>query len=213
MRYILLLTLLFSAFSFNACKKEPLTYIIKGTLTDAVAGTPVSGAKISAYIKVYDQNALNNNKERVAEVMTDASGQYNIEIERVRLIDFEFIIEHADYYYYNSIHSENELTTDGDNTFNHSIDAKGWLRLILNNPIVTSDEQLNLHKSDFREGCEDCCTNGGMSFIQTPDTSFVCAVTGGSTVHLDFGVVGSGANQSYDITCTAFDTTDFVINY
>ncbi len=197
----------------TACKEKQLYYEIDGTTRDGISGEAIPGMTITLYQKQYNQNVLNNNYILVGSTTSDSEGHYTFTIAREKIYDLKFEVRHDDYYEKDFVHSQDELQTNTINTFNFDMEAEGMLRFIIQNPVVKPQEQLNLYKSGFREGCLECCENGGVSFFEMGDTTFSCAVVGGSTVHIDFGEVTASTSFSEDITCKRFGTTTYTISY
>ena len=202
-----------SLFMLSSCDKDPIQYKIEGTLIDQISKTSIANINIQLYQRVYQAGVLNNNYTYLTEVESDEKGNFSFEFERTRIYDIKFVVEHSKYYTKELVVPEQGLRTDEINISNIYLEAKGWLKIIINNNFVSNGETLNIFKSGFKSDCDVCCSNGNTSFFETGDTSLTCAVTGGSTVKLDYGEATASTSYSKEILCKRFDTTFFTINY
>jgi hypothetical protein len=205
--------LFFVVFSGYACQKDALSYDIEGIITDLNTKDVISGLTVKIYQKEYKSGVLTNSYTYLGETVTDSEGRYSFNIERSKIYEIKLEIDDPNYYFYEVGYGSSLLTTEGTNVFNEKIESRSWLAVILENPFVGPDEQLNINKTKFKEDCEACCSNGTVSFIETGDTTFVCATVGGADVILNYGVVGSNNQFSKTISCIPFDTTFFTISY
>ena len=210
LRSILILSICLLVFS---CEKEQLTYRIEGTILDEYSKTEISNISVKLFQKEFKNGVLSDNYTFVNEVKTTAEGKYAFVIDRVKIYEIKIEIASEDYYFKSQAYSSSLLTSETVNIFDEYIEAKSWVAIILNNPFVGPNEQMNVHKSRFKEGCVECCTNGNSSFIETGDTTIICAAIGGAEVVINYGVVGSNSQYNKTLDCVPFDTTFLTINY
>ncbi|PZE17857.1 hypothetical protein DNU06_04355 [Putridiphycobacter roseus] len=199
--------------AFTGCKKEAILYKIEGNVSDQISNGPIPNLNIQLFQRVYQSGVLNNNYTYLTEVTADDNGNYAFEFERTLIYDIKLVIEDTKYYTKEVIIEQQDLSTEDVNMVNLGVEAKGWLKMILNNNYVSPDEQLNIFKTGFKTDCEACCTIGNTTFYETGDTSLTCAVTGGSTVKIVYGEATAGSSFTEEIECVRFDTTFFTINY
>jgi len=212
-RFFFSIILLLGIINLSSCKKEALIYEVEGTVVDVLSGDPIANAEINLYLKKYNQNVLNDNFIFERTITSDENGSYSFSLDRERIYNVKFEVSHPKFYEKDYIYSQDSLRTNTINRFDFSLEALGWLKLVITNPIVTPEEQLNIHKSNFKEDCTDCCSNGGVALFEIGDTNIVCAVTGGSTVKIDYGEATISSTFTKEITCNRFDTTYFTISY
>jgi Zn finger protein HypA/HybF involved in hydrogenase expression len=205
--------LLLITVSFLSCDKEELTYTIKGTISDEFTRSNISNVVVDLYQKVYINNVLSDNYTFIGSTKTNALGEYSFEIPRDKIYEIKMDLINSQYYDKSVIYSSSNLTTANDNVFNEKLESKSWVKIIIKNPFIEPDEQLNIYKSNFKEGCEDCCANGGQSFFETGDTTFKCPTVGGQEVTINYGQVGSTAQFTVNVVCEPFDTTNVTIQY
>lgn len=213
MRLTVLFSTLFFAMTFISCNKNELSYKIEGTITNTFSEAAIPNTAIKLYKKVYSNNVLTNNYILAGEEKTNSYGQYVFEIPRERLFEIKLEFLNENYYPETHIYSSEELNSEDINYFNEKLEARSWVTIILKNPFIGPEEQLNINKQNFKEDCEGCCVNGSSSFYEIGDTNFTCAVIGGSDIILNYGVVGSNVPFNKTINCIPFDTTFFTINY
>ena len=199
--------------SLQSCKKEPLSYIIEGTVTDEFTEKVVANVKIDLFQKIFVNNVLNDNFKFVETITTDAEGKYSFEIPRERIHQIKLDLSNSQYYERSVTYSSSKLTTANANVFDETLESKAWVRFIITNPIIEPEEKLNIFKTNFREGCEDCCGNGAQSFFETGDTTFKCPTVGGQEVIVNYGEVGSPIQFTERVVCVPFDTTLIYIQY
>lgn len=213
MKFTLLFLVVFFSLFFFSCKKQALSYKIEGTITNKISNQFISKTTVKLYKKVYSKNVLSNNYTLAGETNTNSTGQYAFEIPREKLFEIKLEFLNENYYPETRIYSSEYLNSEDINYFNEALEAKSWLAIILKNPFISPEEQLNLNKQNFKEGCEACCTNGNQSFYETGDTTIVCATVGGEDIKLFYGEATTNTSFSKIINCIPFDTTYFEIKY
>lgn len=208
-----ILVVIIVGLNFTNCKKKELTYKIEGTVTDMNTKLAATNTTVRFYQKDFIAGVVSEKYTFLAETKTNSSGIYNFETPRTRVFDFKIEIDDPRYYFTTFIYQSDEINSDGVNVLENKIESRSWVKLILNNPFVPSGEQLNLNKSNFKEDCTDCCTNGGMSFKEKSDTTLICPTIGGTQVILNYGEVLTSTQFNKTIDCTPFDTVVYIINY
>ncbi len=203
---------IFVIFAFQSCKKKTLTYVIKGTVSDQFTEGTISNIKIDLFQKIYINNTLSDNYKFIGSTVTDSEGRYSFEIARDRIYEIKLELFNDNYYEKKSVYSSSKLTTANENIFDEKLESKSWIKFFIKNNSNDPEWQLNIHKTNFKEGCIDCCGNGGQSFKGLVDTVFKCPTVGGQEVIIDYGKVGSQNQYTIRVTCEPFDTTNVFID-
>src|SRR5690554_163679 len=142
MRTFILLLLLFGL-SFSSCKKKDLEFKLKGNIKSLNNGYNLQGVNV----KIYTFGLGNNIEELKGSAQTDASGNYELDIERSKFEKLIIKIEKHNYFEESKTYSFDELSTEKDNTTNHTLSPKSYTKFILKNTLPNSqDDELKIFK-------------------------------------------------------------------
>jgi hypothetical protein len=209
-----MLYLIFILTTILSCNKDQIQYTVKGIVKNKVTNSSVNQAKLSFYQTEINGNALNPNFVYIGSASTNSSGEYSISFDRKNIDKFKIRIEQSEFYENETVYSSAVLSSENDNTFNYELESKSWIEVRLKNNFVQNNEQLNFHKYNVKEGCEDCCTSGNLAVPYTiPDTTFVCAVVGDVYFKYTYGETTANTSITDSVLCTQFDTTSIFIQY
>jgi hypothetical protein len=202
---ILLLSLL-----FLSCKKDELNFIIKGQVSDVTFSGSLQGANVKLYsfplgstLGVFENSST-----------TDAQGNYQFELVRDKYEKIQLVLEKDNYFQIINNVSFSNLSSEDDNTFNFSMEAKSWTKFIIYNQQPTSlQDEFKLFKNSGKTDCDECCDNGYSYFYGAVDTVIYCANGGNRSMTFFYWVNGNQDNGNDSIYNTPFDTTTYEFYY
>jgi len=209
MRTFILLLLLFGL-SFSSCKKKDLEFKLKGNIKSLNNGYNLQGVNV----KIYTYGLGNNIEELKGSAQTDASGNYELDIERSKFEKLIIKISKTNYFEEAKTYYFDDLSTENDNHTDHTLSPKSYTRFILKNQIPNSvNDQLKIFKVSGKTDCEECCPNGNTFYTGLVDEIVLCANDGDTYMKFYWWVNG---NEQYGVDSvynTPFETIDFTINY
>lgn len=209
MKYFTFILLTVLALS-TSCKKKDLSFVLKGNITAINTGANVKGVTV----KIFTDKVGNSNLQLAAEVKTDASGNYEIALDRSRFENLTIQISKDNYFTQRDLYIFDKLSTANDNVFNYKISPKSWTKFIFkNNPPANPTDELKIQKVSGKTDCEDCCENGFYFYNGVVDTTVICANDGDTYMKFYYWVNGnvqSGLDSVYNV---AFDTITYELNY
>jgi hypothetical protein len=193
-----------------SCNKDELSFIIKGQVYDNTLSGTLQGANVKLYsfpvgsaIGVYEGSAT-----------TDNQGKYNFEIERDKYEKIQLVIQKSNYFEIIEDISFSNLTSDGDNVFNYSMEAMAWTKFIItNNQPAAAQDEFKLFKNSGKTGCNECCDNGYTFYYGAVDTVVYCANSGNNYMSFFYWVNGNEQNGNDSVYNTPFDTTSYTFYY
>jgi len=203
---IFILLIILSSLSFSACKKKELNFKLKGTVTASNTGNALAGVSIKVFT-----SSLGNSIEALKEsTQTDASGNYEITLQRDKYEKVAIRISKDNYFNEAKIYSFDDLTTEKANTTNHIMSPKSWTRFTIkkNDPTGT----LKILKNSGKIDCEECCDNGFTYYTGTVDTEVICANNGDTWMKFQYWK-GDETHVVDSVFNTAFQTVDYEIRY
>lgn len=205
-----LFAILFLCLILLSCKKEELNFIIKGKVSDIT----FSGSMQGAAVKLYSFPLGSTLGVFENSVTTDAQGNYQFELDRDKYEKIQLVVEKNNYFEIIDNISFSSLTSDGDNLFNYSMEAKSWTKFIISNqqPALAQDE-FKLFKNSGKTDCAECCSNGYSYYYGNVDTVVYCANGGNQYMSFFYWVNGTEDNGSDSVYNTPFDTTTYEFYY
>jgi hypothetical protein len=193
-----------------SCKKDELSFIIKGKVTDATFSGPSQGVSVKLYsyplgstMGVYENS-----------VSTDAQGNYQFELERDKYEKIQLVLEKNSYFEIIQDVSFSNLSSDDDNVINFSMEAMSWTRFVIyNQQPSSSQDEFKLFKNSGKTDCAECCDNGYSYFYGAIDTVVYCANNGNEYMSFFYWVNGNEINGTDSVYNTPFDTTSYEFYY
>lgn len=198
------------SFSIISCKKEELSFKIKGQVSDQTLSGALQGANVKLYsfpvgsaVGVFEDNEA-----------TDGQGNYQFDLERDKYEKIQLVLEKNNYYKIIDDISFSNLTSEEDNVFNYSMEAKAWTKFVIYNQQPTSEQdEFKLFKNSGKTDCDDCCDNGYSYYYGEVDTVFYCANGGNRYMSFFYWVNGTEDNGVDSVYNTPFDTTTYEFYY
>lgn len=211
MKY-LFLSLFFVLFFSSSCKKKQLEFEFEGNIKSLNLGDNLQGVNVNAYAYALG----NTNKMLKGSTQTDASGNYNLKVERGKYE--KIIIELSKYNYFTTSKSFpfDNLSTAESNKFSSSLSPKSWTKFIFKNIYSNNTSDiLKIQKVSGKTDCDDCWPNSTTLYHGVIDTAIFCPNDGDTYMKFYYWVNGNIVNgdSSDSIYNTAFDTIPYNITY
>lgn len=193
----------------SSCKKEELTFIIKGTISDNTFSGALQGADVRLYVYPLGSSLSEYKKN----IITDNQGSYKFDLERDKYEKIELIINKDNYFKSNNTITFSNLTTEEDNVYNYSLTAKSWTKFIFLNQQPSSQDELKIFKDSGKSDCDGCCPDGYSYYLGAVDTSFYCANNGNEYMRFYYWVNGNEQNGLDSVYNEPFDTVVYEYTY
>lgn len=207
----LILTSILIAFSLISCKKEELDFKFSGNVKAPKTGENIQNASV----KIYTYNTGNNVEALKGTTTTDASGNYELEIERSKFETLVIRVNKQNYFTEVRTFPIDDLTTEDKNVIFHHLSPKSWTKFILKKGGVSDpNDHIKIQKVSGKTNCEDCCPNDTKLYYGNNDLDVYCLNDGDEFMKFYWWTIGTNASNGIDsIYNTPFDTTSFTINY
>ncbi len=201
----------------NSCKKDDdKTIIIQGKITDANQQTAISNAEVTFWSSRIQSGTYNPNYISLATAITDAGGNYNLQITKEKDVGFRITVNKARYFGQTTDMSVESLSA-GTHNLNYSIYPEAYFKLNVKNvsPINNSDF-ISYWISNPQPSGANCCNNLPINFTgQFYENTVICRTYGAQNITVKWNVkkqnnVTSSESNFY---CTPFDTTEHNLNY
>lgn len=203
-------TLLLLGLTFSSCKKKNLEFKLKGNITALNTGSDLQGVSV----KVYSYGVGTNVEKLEGTAQTDASGNYELNIQRSKIEKVEVRLYKANYFSKNTTYQFDELSTENDNIKNYSLSPQSYTRFILKNNFSNdAEDELKILKVSGKTECDECCPNGTTFYYGIVDTVVVCANDGDTYMKFYWWVNGSQQHGVDSVYSVPFQTTDYTISY
>ncbi|MCH2230306.1 MAG: carboxypeptidase-like regulatory domain-containing protein [Crocinitomicaceae bacterium] len=207
MKYFALILVSLLLFSLS-CKKGKAEVKIRGVITDASFGLPLSGVEVKIY-----QISSGFDDELIGTATTNASGEYSFLFDRDQTESYSIVSNKENYYDLNESISFSDITIEEDNIYNYSTFAKSWVSCKFTNNFGQPSDVLRYIKQSGRSGCSTCCPEGELFLNGNVDTTIIYSTNGNEVFSYQYFVVGT-ADQGLKSTNTlAFDTTSLNLVY
>lgn len=195
---------------FISCKKEELSFNVKGHVSDITLSGSLQGANVTLYsfplgsaIGIYENS-----------ITTDAQGNYQFELERDKYEKIQLVVEKNNYFDIIQDISFSNLSSEDDNIINFSMEAKSWTKFVIFNQQSTSvQDEFKLFKNSGKTDCEECCNNGYTYYYGAVDTVVYCANGGNRYMSFFYWVNGNEQNGNDSVYNIPFDTTTYEFYY
>ncbi|PWH86068.1 carboxypeptidase-like regulatory domain-containing protein [Brumimicrobium oceani] len=210
MKYLVVTSLLVFISLFS-CKKEELDFKFSGNVK-----APETGENIqNAAVKIYTYSTGDNIETLKGSTTTDASGNYDIAVERSKFETLVIRVSKKNYFIDEKTYPIDDLTTEDQNAITHFLSPKSWTKFILKKGGVTaSNDHIKIQKVSGKTDCEDCCKNETKFYYGNEDLDVYCLNDGNKYMKFYWWTIGSNTSNGIDsIYNTPFDTTSFTINY
>lgn len=199
--------------SLAGCKKDPIQYTFKGTVTESVNGSTLSDVAVEVSQRVYNGSVASAYFNTAGTATTGADGAYEIIFDREKVFEFKVAMSRSGYFDVAEIIGSADVTTDDPNVVDYAMEPKAWLTFHLKNiGGLTTDEFTMIHYN-FRTGCSGCTTNNYFYYTGIVDSTFTITTTGGVYAKYSYKNPGGSLYQNDSAYMTPFDTVLVNINY
>lgn len=201
----------------NSCKKDAGTSIIvQGNVTDANQHSALSNAEVTFWSSRIQSGTYNPNYIALATVVTDASGNYSVEITKDKDAGFRITVDKSKYFGQTNDYSVEYLTV-GTHTLNYSIYPEAYFKLNVKNVSgINNSDYISYWFSNTQPSGFNCCNSIPIEFTgQTYENTLKCRTFGAQNMHVKWVVKKDNVSTPYEssVFCPAFDTTVFNLNY
>src|SRR5690554_7967085 len=125
----IILTLLFFGLTFSACKKKDIDFIMTGQVSALNNGANISNVSIQAYT-----SSLSNNLPKLVGITTtDATGNYELKIERSKFDLITLKLNKDNYFEGIKTYSFDDLSTEQEKKTQHLLSTKAITHYIVKN--------------------------------------------------------------------------------
>ncbi len=193
----------------SSCKKEELSFTLKGTVNDETLNSSISSAKVSIY--TFPLGSTLGTK--VTTLTTDSQGNFEYELVREKYEKIEIKVEKENYFTNIDVIPFSNLSTENENTFSYSLNAKSWTRFVIYNQQPLQSDELKIFKDSGKEDCDECCANGYSYYYGAADTSVYCPNNGNEYMKFYYWVNGNESNGLDSVYNTPFDTVTYEFYY
>lgn len=211
MKYILF-SLLFILLFGNSCKKKQLNFKFEGTVKASNSGNNLNGV----VVKAFTYGLSDNKKTLKGSTTTDASGNYEINVERERFEKVLLEISKKNYFTASKSFPFDDLSTENTNPFNSSLSPKSWTKFIIQD-IYSNDssDQLKIQKVSGKTDCEECCPNTISYYDGIINTTVICPNDGDTYMKFYYWITVNGTviDKVDSVYTTSFDTIPYTITY
>ncbi len=197
----------------SGCNKGPIQFNFSGKVSESVSGVGLAGATVQISQKIVQSGITSVGHTFAGETSTDSNGEFAIGFDREKTTEFLITIEQDNYFDHEEIISSSEITTEGTNTIDRTLDAKSWITFNITNSAPLPSDEFRLITQTFREDCNGCAENKSTTFTGSVDTSFTFVTTGGEYVKFIEVYVSGGFSKMDSIFATPFETIVRNINY
>lgn len=202
------LFLFFFAIAFSACKKKNINFVLKGN----VSALAIGGNLENIEVKIFTSSLGNAFESLNSQTVTDASGNYSIEIERDKYEKITVQLSKSNFFTLRKTYSFDDFSTAQANELNYKMSPQSWTKFVLKNNAPLQDDELKIQKIGGKTDCEECCEHGFYFFHGDIDTSFICANDGGTYMKFHYWI--NGSDHVFDsVYNVPFETITYTISY
>ncbi|MBW7866899.1 MAG: hypothetical protein H3C31_01090 [Brumimicrobium sp.] len=186
-----------------SCKKKELSFTFKGKVTAAYTNQGLEGVQIYIYA-----SNLANNTSKSATAYTNANGEYEIVLERLKFDKVSIEASKNLHFSEKKLIKFDDLSTQNDNIVNFTMNAKAWARITaqnLNDP--QPGDNFKILKLGGKVDCEECSPNGKYTFWYDAFNSSYIFINDGQTYFKYYYWYNDTVVHGLDsILTTPFDT-------
>ena len=204
-----LISFFFILFLFS-CKKEPLTFTIKGIVNDLSFDKPLDKGEIS----IYRFTAGSSTPKLLETQEIGSDGTYHFKIERDKSEKYDIKIVRKNYF--EKIYTINfsVLKPNEDNIHDIDVTAKSFIKFILKNQNSPQpSDELKFLKNVGNFDCKECCDKGYSFYNGIIDTVVYCANDGNKPFGFHYWVNGNEKYKEESLITPAFDTLNYELIY
>jgi hypothetical protein len=214
---IFIISLIGTFLFFYSCKKDDdNNIIIQGKIIDANQNIAVANAEVTFWSSRIQSGAYNPNYIAITSAITDAGGNYNLQIIKAKDAGFRITIEKPKYFGQTTDISVENLPA-GTNTLNYSIYPEAYFKMIVKNiSFVDNNDFISYWFKNTQPSGANCCNNVQTNYTgQSYSNIIKCRTFGGQNMIVKWIVRKDNVTTPYEssVYCAPFDTTVFNLNY
>jgi hypothetical protein len=218
MKHLLVPVLIILAFSLLIqCNKDNERMIIEGNITDSIQHTPIAGAEAMLFGVVISPSVYNPNPVLITSAISDANGDFKIDIPQVKASDLEFRVVKDQYFDHSVMLNSGELAEGKAYYPSVQLSPEGFIKLKVQNtnPIDTSDNIFYRIISNNPTGTGCCISDWQLGIGKNYNTESVCRTKGGQAAWV-FWFTHKGTvykSDSVSVNIPVFDTAFYHLTY
>ena len=197
----------------SSCKKDTITYTFEGYVFSNLNSASLSEVTVNIGQKTFDGTVASATFANDGNSSTNSSGYYEITFAREKVVEFKVDFSKNNYFDVSIEISSSEVSTEEPKIVDQTMDAKAWVNFKLKNIGGMTTDEFVLVKYNFREGCQNCATNGYSYFDGIVDSNFTNITTAGVFTKYSYKAPGSSVYIQDSVFATPFDTSFVTINY
>lgn len=199
-----------------SCKRKEEHIIVIGQTYDNEQNIPLQNVKVVLYGKKIESGSWSTTYTKLGSDVTDAQGNYAIDIENIKASDFKIELDKDNYYPY-SVEYKTDDISKGNNVFNFGLHSIAFIKLFINNlNPATSQDLFTYRISNFKNNCIECCTDSTFTYVgQNINEHKKCKTYGALNLIINYTVRKNNEIKEYidSVLTTPFDTVTHLINY
>lgn len=187
--------LLIQGLLLGACR-ENQAVTVKGQVTEGYLNDPVNGVEVTIAFSAVSASSFSAGYEPVGTAVTDGSGNYTIEFDRVQAVDYRVTGVKEGFKNISYKVATSEWGVDEENNYDFEIFETATLeiRLVDQSPTSPSDRIL-FDLLPHSSGCSGCCPTTRVDYNGS-DTTIFCDVYANQQINYEFTKLSnSGALQ------------------
>lgn len=201
---------------FLSCKRKEENILILGQIYDYERNVPLQNVQVVLSGKKIESGSWSSNFSKLGSDITDAQGNYSIEIENTKASDFKIELTKDNYYFLSTEYKTDDISK-GKNVFNYRLHSIAYVKLFIKNSIPFSAQDFFTYNiSNFNNNCIECCTDSNYTFVgQNVDEIKKCKTYGAYNLIIKYTVRKNNEINEYtdSLLTIPFDTVKHFINY
>ncbi|OFX44549.1 MAG: hypothetical protein A2046_12000 [Bacteroidetes bacterium GWA2_30_7] len=199
-----------------SCKRKEEHIVVFGQIYDNEQNIPLQNVKVVLSGKKIESGTWSNAYSNLGSTISDAQGNYSIDIENIKVSDFKIELSKDNYFQHFAEYKTDEISK-GDNVFNFRLHSKAFIKLFIKNTSAFNNQDLFTYKiANFQNNCFECCTDSSFTYTgQNIDIIKKCSTYGAYNLIINYSVKKNNVLKEYSdsILTIPFDTINHYINY
>ena len=200
----------------NSCKENKNSIIISGIVEDPNHQIRLENVTVNLYSQKIESGAYSSNFQLDETTVTNSRGEFSFSQPLSYTPVFELKFEKDNYFSFSEEFSSEEFT-NSEYTNQYEMFPEGYLKLHIKNVYPNFAGDILIYSFPEPElYCNDCCSNSDHKFTgKDIDEYIICKTCGNQDIILNWFVNENGnpSDFSENVFITAFDTTNFLIEY
>ena len=192
-----------------ACKKDPIEFTVKGTVSDSTFGGGLEGASLTI-----TQIPIGGGTNKVVGTATlGADGKYAFTFPREKVEKYLVSITKNNYFALEEKINFSEFSPEEDLVKNYATPAKAWVRLRFVNQSPQETDAIKITRQQGKTGCAECCSPAAFFLYGMVDTTMYCINDGNATYSYMYQDFASGQIAIKSVITVPFDTVTLSHSY